>query len=335
MTPPHPLCHNGPVRRLSSFLLLLLMAISPATARADPYPSTDVRLVVPFPPKGVTDLTARVVAAHLAQRWRRAVEVVNVTGDGSNTGVVQLLRSPADGATMMMTATGAGTQNPAVDPKTPYRWDEPTIVARVTVSPLVFVVNAASPWTTLKEALEAIAQHPEHHPYGTSGSGGAAILQMARLFAAAHIDRTRVPALPQQGGAGILAALVDGRTSFAAQYLAEMRPLLEAHKIKPLAVSTPARAPQLPGVPTGAEAGVPAFDLVGWTGIEGPPGLPDGVVRAWDEAIRELAADPAFRREADAMSATVAYLGPVEFKAALRTEYETAVRAAVALGMRK
>ena len=108
------------------------MALSPATTRAGEYPSTDVRLVVPFPPKGVTDLTARVVAAHLARRWGRAVEVVNMTGDGSNTGVVQVLTSAPDGATMMMTATGAGTQNPAVAPNTPYRWDEPAIMARGT-----------------------------------------------------------------------------------------------------------------------------------------------------------------------------------------------------------
>jgi tripartite-type tricarboxylate transporter receptor subunit TctC len=329
------LCHKIQVLWVSSFLLLLLMALTPATTHAAEYPSSDVRLVVPFPPKGVTDLTARVVAAHLSQRWGRAVEVVNVTGDGSNTGVVQVLRSAPDGATMMMTATGAGTQNPAVDPKTPYRWDEPAIVARVTASPLVFVVNAAAPWSTLKEALGAIAREPQRYAYGTSGSGGAAILQMARLFAASGIDRSQIKALPQQGGAGILAALVDGRTSFAAQYLAEMRPLLEARKIKPLAVSTRERAPQLPDVPTGAEAGVPVFDLVGWTGIEGPPGLPEPVIRAWDQAIRDLAADPGFRRELEAMSATPAYLGPTGFKAALRVEYETAVKAAVELGMRK
>lgn len=108
----------------------------------------------------MTDQTARVVAAHLARRWGRRVEVVNVTGDGSNTGVVHVLRSAADGATMMMTATGAGTQNPAVDPRLPYRWDEPTIVARVTVSPLVFVVNATALWATLREALETIARAP-------------------------------------------------------------------------------------------------------------------------------------------------------------------------------
>ena len=79
------------------------MAFSPATTGAAEYPSSDVRLVVPFPPKGVTDLTARVVAAHLSRHWGRAVEVVNVTGDGSNTGVVQVLKSAPDGTTMMMT----------------------------------------------------------------------------------------------------------------------------------------------------------------------------------------------------------------------------------------
>jgi tripartite-type tricarboxylate transporter receptor subunit TctC len=316
-------------------LLLLIFCVIAMPAAAETYPSADIKLVVPFPPKGVTDLTARVVARYLSQHWGRAVEIVNVTGDGSNTGVLQVLRSPADGSVMMMTATGAGTQNPAADPKTPYRWDEPTIVARVTASPLVFVVNPASPWTTMKEALAAVAKDPAAHPYGTSGSGGAAILQMARLFDAAGIDRAKIKALPQQGGAGILKALVDGTTSFAAQYLAEMRPLLDAQKIRPLAVSTQSRAPQLPQVPTGAEAGFPQFDLTGWTGIEGPPGLPAPVIQAWDDAIRAICADPGFRQEADQMSATVAYLGPAAFKEALRVEYETAVAAAVKLGMRR
>ncbi len=315
--------------------LLVLVGAAAASAGAQTYPTGPIQLVVPFPPKGVTDLTARVVAKHLTARWGRDVTVVNITGDGSNTGVMHVLHSAPDGTTMMMTATGAGTQNPAVDSSLPYRWDEPAIVARVTVSPLVFVVNGASPWTSMKEALAAIKAAPQNHAYGTSGSGGAAILQIARLLTAAGIDRTQVKALPQQGGAGILGALVDGRTSFAAQYLAEMRKLLEAKKIKPLAVSTATRAPQLPDVPTGREAGFPEFDLTGWTGIEGPPGLPPHVVKTWDDAIRALAADPGFRQEADAMSATVAYLGPADFKAALRAEYETAVKAATALGMRK
>ena len=80
---------------------------------------------------------------------------------------------------------------------------------------------------------------------------------------------------------------------------------------------------------------MPEFDLMGWTGIEGPPGLPDAVIRAWDEAVRGLTADPGFQREMAAMSATPAYLGPAGFTAALRREYETAVTAATALGMRK
>jgi len=295
----------------------------------------DVTLIVPFPPKGVTDVMARLVATHLSQSWGHAVNVVNVPGEGATVGTLQVLRAKPDGAVMMMNATGQATQNPAIDSKLPYRWDEPALIARVSATPLVFVVRGDSKWTDLKSVLADIKRDPAQYRYGTSGSGGAGRIVLARLLDTGGIEWTKVGAVTFQGGAAILEALVAGKTDIAAQYLAEMKGLLADRKVKPLAVSTPARATALPQVPTGAEAGFPAFNLVGWTGIAGPPGLPDAVIRRWDDAIRALCADPAFRGELAALSAEPAYLGPAEFKAALKKEYEEALASAEKLGLRK
>jgi tripartite-type tricarboxylate transporter receptor subunit TctC len=308
---------------------LLWLSIS-ATAQAQ-----TVRLVVPFPPAGVTDLTARLFAKHLAMTWKQEIIVVNVPGGGGTTGTLEVLRAPADGRTMMMSATGQGTQNPAIERDLPYRWDEPTLVARVTTTPLVFVVSGTSSWTNLKAALADIGRDPGNYRYGTSGTGGAGSIALARLLTAGGADWARVGRLTFQGGAPILEAVVDGRTQFAAQYLAEMKPLLAAGKLKPLAVSTETRAAALPQVPTGAEAGYPAFNLVGWTGIAGPANLPATVIQQWDAAVRDVTATAGFRAELETLSAAPAYLGPAAFKAALKQEYEEALAAAQALGLRR
>jgi tripartite-type tricarboxylate transporter receptor subunit TctC len=124
------------------------------------YPGKEVKLVVPFPTMGVTDLNARILAKHLTRLWGQPVTVVNMPGEGGTKGTMFVLGSPKDGITMMMSATGQGTQNPAIDSKLPYRWDEPTLVARTSVSPLVFVVKGDSPWRSLRQVVEDVKQNP-------------------------------------------------------------------------------------------------------------------------------------------------------------------------------
>jgi tripartite-type tricarboxylate transporter receptor subunit TctC len=308
---------------------------APAVARAQSYPEREVRLVVPFPAGGVTHLTAQLVAKHLSARWRQNVRVVNMPGQGGTTGTMFVLGSRNDGYTMLMSATGQATQNPAIVSKLPYRWDEPALVARINVSPLVFVVRGDSPWASLKDLMQAIRRDPAGFKYGTSGAGGVGSIAIAQVLAASGIDANRLGRVVLQGGSPLLEAVMEGRTDFAAQYLGEMSALLKAGKLRGLAVSTVERVPQLPDVPTGEQAGVEAFKLIGWNGIAGPANLPDELVRVWADAIREMTADPGFVAEIRALGATPAYLGPVDFKAALEKEYATALHFALELGMRK
>src|SRR5262245_64285905 len=122
-------------------LLIGVSAIVPCLpAIAQNYPSKEVKLIVPFPPGGVTDLNARILARHLSKYWKQPVTASNMPGGGGTKGTMFVLGSTKDGYTMMLSATGQATQNPAIDSKLPYRWDEPTLVARTSVSPLVFVV---------------------------------------------------------------------------------------------------------------------------------------------------------------------------------------------------
>jgi len=314
-------------------LVAMVACVDPAAAQG--YPSKEIKFVVPFPPGGVTDLNARILARHLSKFWGQPVTVANMAGGGGTDGTMFVLGSPKDGYTMMMSATGQGTQNPAIDSKLPYKWDEPTLVARTTISPLVFVVKGDSPWSSLREVVDDVKKDPAKYKYGTSGPGGVGSIALSLLFGSNGIDVQALGRVTLQGVAGLLDAVASGRTDFAAQYLAEMGPLLASKTLKPLAVSTPARVKQLPNTPTSQEAGFDTFTLIGWNGIVGPSQLPTDIVGRWNEAIKALAADPAFVVETEASGAEVAYLDPVGFKSTLKAEYEMAVKQAEKLGLRK
>jgi tripartite-type tricarboxylate transporter receptor subunit TctC len=321
---------------LQSALLIgfgAMLACDPAAAQS--FPSKEVKLIVPFPPGGVTDLNARILAKHLTKLWGQPVTASNMPGEGGTKGTMFVLGSPKDGYTMMMSATGQGTQNPAIDSKLPYKWDEPTLVARTNISPLVFVVKGDSRWSSLREVIDDVKKDPAKYKYGTSGPGGVGSIALSLLFGSNGVDIQALGRVTLQGGAALLDAVVAGRTDFAAQYLAEMGPELASKKLKPLAVSTSGRVKQLPNTPTSLEAGFDTFTLIGWNGIVGPSQLPADIVITWNEAIKALAADPAFVAETEALGGEVAYLDPVRFKSTLKAEYETAVKQAEQLGLRK
>src|SRR4029450_1319822 len=157
-------------------------------AAAQSFPSKEVKLIVPFPPGGVTDLNARILARHLTKLWGQTVTVSNMAGGGGTDGTMFVLGSPKDGYTMMMSATGQGTQNPAIDSKLPYKWDEPTLVARTSVSPLVFVAKGDSPWSSLRQVVDDVKKDPSKYKYGTSGPGGVGSIALSLLFGSNGID---------------------------------------------------------------------------------------------------------------------------------------------------
>jgi len=324
---------SQPAPLIVGMLIGSMLACCPAAAQS--YPNKEIKLIVPFPPGGVTDLNARILAKHLTKLWGQPVTASTMPGDGGTTGTMFVLGSPKDGYTMMMSATGQGTQNPAIDSKLPYRWDEPTLVARTSVSPLVFVVKGDSPWSSLREVVDDVKKNPAKYKYGTSGPGGVGSIALSLLLGSNGVDIQALGRVTLQGGAALLEAVASGRTDFAAQYLAEMGPQLASGKLKPLAVSTPGRVKQLPNTPTSQETGFDTFTLIGWNGIVGPSQLPADIVTRWNEAIKALAADPTFVAETEALGAEVAYLDPVRFKSTLKAECETAVRQAEKLGLRK
>ena len=176
---------------------------------------------------------------------------------------------------------------------------------------------------------------PTKFSYGTSAPGGPSTFAISALLDAAGVDPNKVARIVLQGGAPIVAAIAGGHVSFAAQNLSEVLSLIEAKKIKGLAVTTDTRLKALPDVPTGKESGFPAFNLVGYHGIVGPAKLPDFVIKKWDEGIREALKDAHFVADMEKAGLFAAYLGPADFKAVQKERYESNLRLAEKLGLRK
>ncbi|GGE30855.1 MFS transporter [Agaricicola taiwanensis] len=321
---------------MTSGLLACGILLAPAVTMAnDKFPEKEVTIVVPFTPGGVTDLNAQILAKHLAKHWGQKVSLQGMPGAGGAKGTMHVLAAPKDGYTMMMSATGQATQNPAIDSKSPYKWDDPTLVARTSLSPLVFVVKGDSPWNSLEDVVNDVKANPEKYKFGTSGRGGVGAIALSVLLGSSGVDVSKVGTVEKQGGGPLLEAVVTGETHFAAQYLAEMGDLLKSKAIKPLAVSTSERVKQLPDTPTAKEAGYENFSLIGWNGIVGPGDLPEEAVNDWAKALEALSSDADFVAETEASGAVVSFLGPKEFKSALKVEYETALDLVTKLGLRR
>ncbi len=324
------------------FLTLVIFALglfphsgSVPSLHAQAYPAKGIQLIVSFPPGGSTDIVGRLVANYLSKKWGQPISVVNKPGAGGITGVIFALQSKNDGYTMLMTVTSVGTTSPAIEKKLPYKWDEMTLIAQTNVSPLVFFVKEDSPWKNLKDVTEDVKKDPTRYSYGTSAPGGPSTFAISSLLDAAGVDPNKVARIVLQGGAPIVAAVAGGHVSFAAQNLSEVLSLIEAKKIKGLAVTTDTRLKQLSDVPTGKESGFAAFNLVGYHGVVGPLKLPDFVIKKWDEGVREALKDAHFVADMEKAGLFAAYLGPVDFKAAQKERYESALRLAEKLGLRK
>jgi tripartite-type tricarboxylate transporter receptor subunit TctC len=314
---------------------LLLTVFAPSAQSASPYPAKPITLICPFSAGGASDLVGRAVADYLTKKWGQPVSVVIKTGAGGTTGTVAGLQSAPDGYSLFLAGNSNGTINPALEKSLPYKWDQPTMVARVATNTMVLIVKADSKWQTAKELVDDIAKNPKNFKLGTGSPAGPSTFCCAQILGGAGIDITLPARVVFQGGAPVVTAVAGGHVDFAAQSVSEVLSLVEAGKIRPLAVTSTERAKQLPNVPTGKEAGFPGFRWLGYSGIQGPPKLPDAVVKQWADALREAMRDPEFQKKMDDVGATPSYLGPEEFKNFLKTDYTEAVQVMDKLGLRQ
>ena len=255
----------------------------PAAAQ---YPAKPIRMVVPFPPGGATDIVTRVVADKLTQALGQPVTVENRPGAGGTLGSDLVAKAPADGYTLLMGSTSTHAVAPALYSKLPYDpLKDFTPVANVAASPMILVVSPSLPVTNLKELIAYAKANPGKLSYASSGNGTVNHLTGEMLKGAIGADMVHVP---YKGSALAFPDLFEGRVQLMFDYTISIVPQLKSGKLRPLAITSLKRSATVPDIPTMDASGMPGFESILWLGLFAPPGTPREIATRINAEVAKL-----------------------------------------------
>ena len=286
------------MRVLSS--LLFAIALTASAAAQDSYPSKPIRLIIPFPPAGITDLSGRLVADGLRAKFNQTVVVENKPGANGVIGLRELLKAEPDGYTLMVGNVGSLVLNYAMDSKIGFDPMKDVVpIAGTAEYATTMVVNKSVPVNSVKEFIAYAKERQGQITYGSTGEGS-----MANLATMLFMKQTGVKMVhaPYRGGPLALNDLIAGHIQLIIEVSPVVNEQVRAGAIKGFAVSSPYRQAQLPDIPTFEEAGVPGVVVTGWLGIYGPPGLPASVRDRLGAAIVEIVKQPEMMAKLRAIS---------------------------------
>ncbi len=252
------------------------------------WPSRPLRLIVPFPPGGLIDNMARLLAPRMGLALGQPVVVDNKPGAGGNIGAAEVARAAADGYTLLM-ASPPLTISPAVYRSLPYQAKQIAPIALLGYVPNVLLVNPASGITSVADLVARAKAQPGKLNYASNGNGTSLHLS-AELFKAR--TGTFFTHIPYRGAAAAITGLLAAEVDMMFDNLPSAIGQIQAGRLRALAVTTRQRSPALPGVPTLAESGVPGFEVSAWFGLAGPAGLPAPVLMQLETLVARIAADP-------------------------------------------
>ena len=304
------------MRTRYSWLLALLLAVA-LSALAQNYPSKPIRLIVPYAPGGSSDILARLFGQQLSETLGQTIVVDNRPGAGSVIGTAILAKSAPDGYTIILSDM-PHTINPAVYGKVPYDPVEDftpiTLVAR---APMWLFLNPGVPAKTVGEFVALAKVQPEKFVIGSGGNGTNTHLLAELLQRGAGIKLTHVPF---KGAGPSIAAAVAGEVHASFTSMPAAAPFVQSGRLRAVGVSTAARHPALPEVPTFEESGIPNMVLHHWWGVLAPAGLPKTVQMKLHQALVNAVNQPSIRERYKTLIIETATTSPEEFKALLASD---------------
>ncbi|NDY82060.1 tripartite tricarboxylate transporter substrate binding protein [Orrella sp. NBD-18] len=271
------------ITRLLSGLALAAAAIAPVVAQT--YPNKPIKLILPFPPGGATDVMSRILAEKLTPRLGQTVIVENKPGAGTMLASEFVAKAPADGYTLLMAASSLVIA-PSLYSKVNY---DPikdfTPVTQVAAVIHLVVVNPNLPVKSIQDLIAYLKANPGKVSYGSTGSGTSTHLEAELFKKMAGVDITHIP---YKGSTPALADLVGGQTSMMFDPIASSKPYLESGRLRAIAVTTAQRSVSAPELPTVAESGLPGYEAMPWLGIVAPAGTPKPVVDLLYKEVGEV-----------------------------------------------
>ncbi|MBU1360069.1 MAG: tripartite tricarboxylate transporter substrate binding protein [Gammaproteobacteria bacterium] len=294
--------------------------LTPLTGIAQTFPSKPIRLIVPFPPGGGTDIIAREVAGKVATQQGWTFVIDNKPGSGGNLGVDAAAKAAPDGYTLVLGQTSNLAISPTLYSKLPYDpAKDLAAIGLLASAPLVLVVASDSPYKTLADAIAAAKAKPDLLNYASSGNGTVSHLATELLQKTAGVKFTHVP---YKGAAQGVTDLIGGQVQMYMSSIPTLIGHIKGGRMRGLAVTSAKRAPDLPDVPTIAEAGYKGFEAVTWFGIVGPAGMPKDVISKLNAAFNKALALPEVQKKLGDQGADVLGGTPEQFTALIRSDID-------------
>jgi len=300
-------------------IFLLLLAATSSGAVAQNYPNKPIRLIIPFPPGGTTDIVGRLVADELGRALGQPIVVENRGGGGGAIGAVEVTRATPDGYTLGIATVSTMAVNPACNPKLPYKSpDDFSLITNLAAVPNVIAVNPGKvKATTMDEFINWLKANPGKISYASSGTCGIGHM-MGELFKVT--SGTFIVHIPYRGAGPALNDVLAGQVEILFDNLPSSLPHIQGGRLKAIAVAAPKRLDVLPNVPTLAEVNLaPVNDQV-WYGLVAPPKTPDAIVQRLNEAAVKVLAMPEIRDKLRLQGAAPVGNTPEQFRAQIISE---------------
>ena len=311
------------IRRVTGGLLsmsvLLMSATLMAPLMAQDYPTKPIKLIIPYPPGGATDVIGRIVALKMSEALGQQLIVDNRAGATGSIGAGAAATAAADGYTLLLGALTSHSINAALQPNLSFdlaRDFAPIgVVGQV---PLVFVVNPKMPVKTLKELMAYTKANPGVS-YASSGNGSPQHMAGEMFKSMTKLDMLHVP---YKGSGPAMNDLVGGQVQSMIETMPAALPHIKAGSLRPLAVALPARSNNLPDVPTAAEAGLPDFIVTSMFGLLAPAKTPPAIIAKLSAALEKVLALPDTQARMDAQGVVIGYLNPADSTRRIKAEID-------------
>jgi tripartite-type tricarboxylate transporter receptor subunit TctC len=297
--------------------LLAALLFAPCLALAQAYPTKAVRIVVPFPPGGGTDVVARILGQKLTETWGQQAIIENKAGASGSVGSDLVAKSAADGYTLLLQGTQHAI-NLSLYKKLPYdTLKDFAPVAYLAIAPFLLIVNSAVPVNSVTELIAYIKTQPNGLDYGSSGPGGGAHLAGEIFKTMAGVQLRHIP---YKGGSIALTDLLGGQIPMLFDPIPTSLKHATGGRIKVLAISSGERVAAAPNVPTISESGLPGFDVVSWFGLYAPSATPSTIVNKVNADVNRALALPDVQEKFKEMGFSTKLMTASEFDTHLRTE---------------
>jgi tripartite-type tricarboxylate transporter receptor subunit TctC len=291
-----------------------------AAAFAQEFPNRPVRIVVPWPPSGNVDITARTLSPAFSEALGQQVIIENRAGAGGTIGTAAVVKSPADGYTLLLGSSGTVTSGPAVFKNLPYDpLKELVAIGPIQSVPIVLTAAPKTPVSTFQEFVALANAKPGGVSVASAGSGSSNHLALELLMRMANLKLLHVP---YKGSGPAITDLLGSQVEAMMDQLTASIGHIREGRIKPLAISSPKRSPLLPNVPTFDESGVKGYEAATFTGIFAPSGVSPEVVQKLSSALKKAMSNEGVRERYRAMGVEIMDMGQAEFAAYVRADFE-------------